>query len=184
MFVAKLVEAHGVAYDDFTPLNDTQSGAVDQLADGAAAAAFLGGAVPTASITQASSSMDLRFVPFDPEVRQQLIETYPFFHAATIPAGTYRNQDEAFEGLNVGSMHLITSAGVDEELIYQVTKTLFEQRAAVVERHPAGKAIQPGNIVRNTGTPFHPGAERYYREIGIWPADEALADDAEAGTEG
>ena len=45
MFVGKLVEAHGVTYDDFTPLNDTQSGAVDQLADGSAAAAFLGGAV-------------------------------------------------------------------------------------------------------------------------------------------
>ena len=173
MFVGKLVEAHGVTYDDFTPLNDTQSGAVDQLADGSAAAAFLGGAVPTASITQASTSMDLRFVPFDPEIKQQLIDTYPFFHPATIPAGTYRNQDEAFEGLNVGSMHLITSADVDEDVIYQVTKTLFEQRTAVVERHPAGKAIQPGNIVRNTGTPFHPGAERYYREIGIWPEAQA-----------
>lgn len=186
MFVSKLVEAHGVSYGDFTPLNDTQSGAVDQLSDGSAAAAFLGGAVPTASITQASTSMDLRFVPFDPEVRQQLIDTYPFFHPATIPAGTYRNQDEAYEGLNVGSMHLITGADVDEELVYQVTKTLYEQRAAVVERHPAGKAIQPGNVVRNTGTPFHPGAERYYREIGIWPEeaeagsedDEAAADDA------
>ncbi|MDA8019099.1 MAG: TAXI family TRAP transporter solute-binding subunit [Thermoanaerobaculia bacterium] len=174
MFVGKLVEAHGVTYEDFTPLNDTQSGAVDQLADGSAAAAFLGGAVPTASITQASTSMDVRFVPFDPEIKQSLIETYPFFHPATIPSGTYRNQDQSFEGMNVGSMHLITSASVDDDVIYQVTKTLYEQRAAVVERHPAGKAIQPGNVVRDTGTPFHPGAERFYREIGIWP--EAAAD--------
>lgn len=183
MFVGKLVEAHGVSYSDFTPLNDTQSGAVDQLSDGSAAAAFLGGAVPTASITQASTSMDLRFVPFDPDVKKSLIETYPFFHPATIPAGTYRNQDEAYEGLNVGSMHLITSAAVDEEVVYQVTKTLYENRAAVVERHPAGKAIQPGNVVRNTGTPFHPGAERYYREIGIWPADTP-ADSAADGDQG
>lgn len=174
MFVGKIVEAHGLTYDDFTPLNATQSGAVDQLSDGAAAASFLGGAVPTASITQASTSMDLRFVPFGDEAKATLIETYPFFEPATIPAGTYRNQDEAFEGLNVGSMHLITSADVSEETIYQVTKTLYENRAAVVERHPAGKAIQPKNVVKETGTPFHPGAERYYREIGIWP-DESEA---------
>lgn len=192
MFVSKLVEAHGVSYGDFTALNDTQSGAVDQLSDGAAAAAFLGGAVPTASITQAASSMDLYFIPFDPEVRQQLIDTYPFFHPATIPAGTYRNQDQAYEGLNVGSMHLITSTDADEELVYRVTKTLYEQRAAVVERHPAGRSIQPANVVRNTGTPFHPGAERYYREIGIWPepastdegtdADASDAAEADAGS--
>lgn len=184
MFVQPLVEAHGVSYDDFTPLNATQAAAVDYLADGSAAAAFLGGAVPTASISQASASMDLFFVPFEPEIRQQLIEQYPFFFPATIPAGTYRNQDEDFEGLNVGSMHLITSASVDEEVVYQMTKLIYEQRADVVERHPAGKAIQPANVVRDTGTPFHPGAERYYREIGIWPGADAAgegADEAPAG---
>lgn len=178
MFVGPVLEAHGIVYDDFTPLNATQAGAVDLLSDGSAVAAFLGGAVPTASITQASSSMDLRFLPFVPEVKAGLIEKYPFFQAATIPAGTYRNQDEAFEGMNVGSMHLITSAKVDEETVYQMTKLIYENRAAVVERHPAGKAIQPTVVVRDTGTPFHPGAERYYREIGIWPGVETAAETA------
>ncbi|MEM1179431.1 MAG: TAXI family TRAP transporter solute-binding subunit [Acidobacteriota bacterium] len=179
MFVQPLVEAHGVTYDDFTSINATQSGAVDLLADGSAAAAFLGGAVPTASISQASASMDLHFVPFEPETRQQLIEQYPFFFPATIPAGTYRGQDEDFAGLNVGSMHLITSAAADEEVVYEMTKLIYERRADVVERHPAGKAIAPGNVVRDTGTPFHPGAERFYREIGIWP--EAAAEDPSEG---
>ena len=182
MFVQPLVEAHGVTYDDFTPLNATQAAAVDYLADGSAAAAFLGGAVPTASISQASASMDLVFVPFEPEIRQQLIEQYPFFFPATIPANTYRNQEEDFAGLNVGSMHLITSATVDEEVVYQMTKLIYEQRADVVERHPAGNAIKPGNVVRDTGTPFHPGAERYYREIGIWP-DAAAEEAGDAPTE-
>ena len=65
MFVGPLVAAHGLTYDDFTPLNATQTGAVDLLADRSVAAAFLGGAVPTASITQASSSMDIFLVPYD-----------------------------------------------------------------------------------------------------------------------
>jgi len=167
-FVQPLLAAHGLTYDDFTPLNATQTGAVDMLADGSAAAVFIGGAVPTASITQAAASQDIYFVPFDPEVREKLIADYPFFRPATIPANTYRGQTEPFEGMDVGSMHLITSAGADEELIYNVTRTLWENRAAVVEKHAAGRAINESNVVRETGTEFHPGAIRFYREIGIW----------------
>ncbi|MCL4849012.1 MAG: TAXI family TRAP transporter solute-binding subunit [Acidobacteria bacterium] len=168
-FVQPILAAHGVSYADFTPLNATQSAAVDMLADGSAAAVFLGGAIPTASITQAASSQDLVFVPFDEQARARLAADYSFFAPATIPAGTYRGQDADFHGLDVGSMHLITSEAQDEDLVYEVTKLLYEQRQQVVEKHPAGRAINPTNVVRDTGTPFHPGAIRYYREIGIWP---------------
>ena len=168
-FVRPLLEAHGVTYEDFTPLNATQTGAIDLIADGSAAAVFVGGAVPTASITQASASQDIHFIPFEPGVRDRLIEDYLFFRAATIPADTYRGQTEPFEGLDVGSMHLITSTAADEELVYNVTKRLYENRASVVEKHAAGRAINPNNVVRDTGTEFHPGAIRFYREIGIWP---------------
>ncbi|MCP3956260.1 MAG: TAXI family TRAP transporter solute-binding subunit [bacterium] len=185
MFVGPLVAAHGLTYDDFTPLNATQTGAVDLLSDGSAVAAFLGGAVPTASISQAASSMDLRLVPYGDDAKQSLVADYPFFAPATIPAGTYRGQEADYVGLNVGSMQLITGAAVDEELVYQLTRTIYENRANVVERHPAGKAIQPGNVVRDTGTPFHPGAIRYYKEIGIWPEEEAGAGESTAeGDEG
>jgi TRAP transporter TAXI family solute receptor len=170
-FVQPILEAHGVSYDDFELLNGTQAAAVGFLADGSAAAAFLGGAVPTSSITQAATSQDIHFVPFEDEAVEELVEIYPFFDRATIPAGTYRNQDEEFRGMNVGSMHLITSAGQDEELVYQVTRTIWENRERVVEKHPAGRAIQERVVVRDTGTEFHPGAIRFYREIGIWPED-------------
>jgi TRAP transporter TAXI family solute receptor len=167
-FVRPLLSAHGLTYDDFTPVNATQAGAVDLLTDESVAAAFIGGAVPTASITQAAAVQDIVLVPFDEEARQRLIADYLFFRPATIPAGTYRGVDADFEGLDVGSMHLITSADQDEELVYQATKTLYENREAVVQRHAAGRAINPGNVVRNTGTEFHPGAVRFYQEIGIW----------------
>lgn len=168
-FLRPLLEAHGVTYDDFTPLNATQAGAVDMLADGSAAAVFLGGAVPTASITQASSSGNVYFVPYDAAVVDRLTSTYLFFSPAVIPAGTYSGQDQDFQGLDVGSMHLITTADADEQLIYDVTRTLYENREKVVAKHAAGRAINPRNVVRDTGTEFHPGAIRYYREIGIWP---------------
>ncbi len=177
-FVGPILAAHGASYDDFTLLNGPQSAAVDMLSDGAAAAAFLGGAVPTASIVQASSSMDLHFVPFTAEAKAALLADYPFYAPATIPAGTYRGQEEDYEGLNVGSMHLITAAAVDEDTVYAVTKAIYENADAVVERHPAGKAIQPRVVIRDTGTEFHPGAVRFYKEIGIWPDEEGEGEEA------
>ena len=168
-FLRPILQAHGITYDDFTPLHNTQAGAVDMLADGSAAAAFLGGAVPTASITQASASQDIHFIPFDAAARDALFERYPFFAPAKIPADTYRDQREEYAGMNVGNMHLITRASLDEDTVYAFTKALYENRAEVVKKHPAGRAINPKNIVRDTGTPFHPGAIRYFKEIGIWP---------------
>ncbi len=169
MFVRPVVEEHGVTWDSFTQLNATQSGAVDLLGDGAADAAFLGGAVPTGSITQATSTFDVRFISFDESARLRLIDKYPFFHEAVVPAGTYQGLDADFTCLNVGSMHLITAANQDEELIYQVTKTIWENRAEITAKHPAGKAINEKNAARTTGTEYHPGAVRFYEEAGIWP---------------
>ena len=103
------------------------------------------------------------------EVLGFAFEEYPFFRAATIPGGTYPGQDEPYEGLDVGSMHLIVAADQDEELVYRLTRTLYANREALAEKHPAGRAVNPTNAVRDTGTPFHPGAIRYYTEIGIWP---------------
>ena len=168
-FVGPLLEAHGVTYDDFSPLNATQQAAVDMLTDGSADATFLGGAVPTASITQAAASMEITFIPFGEEERQRLIGDYTFFRPATIPADTYRGQAEPFEGLDVGSMHLITAADAPDDLVYNATKLLYENQPLVVEKHAAGRAINPNNVVRDTGTEFHPGAIRFYREAGIWP---------------
>ena len=171
-FVRPLLAAHGLTYDDMTVLHSGQTGAVDMLADGSAAAAFLGGAIPTASITQASAGREIHFIPFDEAQLVELTETYLFFNPATIPAGTYRRQDADFNGLDVGSMHLITSTAADADLIYRVTKAIYEAREGIVKKHAAGRAINPKNVVRDTGTEFHPGAIRYYREIGIWPTAE------------
>ena len=167
-FLKPILAAHGITYDDFTPINSTYIGAVDLLADGSAAAAFVGGAIPTPAATQASTSQDIFFIPFEETAKQSLFEDYPFFNAVTIPPNTYKGQTEPFASMNVGAMHLITAENADENIVYEFTKTLYTHRAEVVKRHGAGKAINPKNVVKDTGTSFHSGAIRFYREIGIW----------------
>lgn len=174
MFVGPVLQGHGLTYADFSPLNNTQSGAVDLLADGNADAAFLGGAVPTGSITQACSSHEIVFIPFDSAARTKLVADYDFFQPFTISKDKYSDLKEDFEGLNVGSMHLIASAGMDDEVAYQLTKTIWENRADIAGKHPAGRAINEKNAARYTGTEFHPGAVRFYKEVGIWPETEMV----------
>lgn len=176
-FLKPLLAANGVKWDEITPLYNTQSAAVDMLSDGAAAAAFLGGAVPTASITQAATSMDVQFIPFDPKATEELINAYPFFQRQIVKPDTYKGQTEPLDAMDVGSMHFITSTDQNEDLVYRVTKTLWEKRDVVVSSHAAGKAINPKNVIRDTGIPFHPGAIRFYKEIGIWPGSEAKTDE-------
>ena len=184
MFVGPILEEHGVTLDDIDDRNAPQGPAVDMLGDGSADAAFLGGAMPAAAISQACASFETLFIPFDPEVRKRLIDKYPFFHPITVPGDTYQGHEEAFEGLNVGSMHVITSASVDEERVYQLTKTIWENRADIAAKHGAGKAINEKNAARYTGTEFHPGAIRFYKEAGIWPETEGSSETAaETGAE-
>lgn len=181
-FVKPLLKAHGLTFDDIEEVYGSQQSAVDYLSDGSVAAAFLGGGVPTASITSAAATMDILLVPYGDQEKVNLTKEYPFFHEATIPAKTYSGQDEAFQGLNVGSAHLIVAANADEDFVYQVTKIIYENRDKISEKHKAGNAITPENVVRNVGTEFHPGAIKYYKEAGIWPDSDASKSDQPAET--
>lgn len=168
-FLKPILAEHGVTYEDFSPLNAKYSAAADLLADGSAAAAFMGGAIPTPAITQVSTTQDITFVPFEVSAKKALFEKYPFFNPITIPVDAYEKVlTEPFDTMNVGSMHIITAANADEDTVYHFTKTLYTHRAEVVKAHKAGKAINEKNAVKDVGTPFHPGAIRFYREIGIW----------------
>ena len=169
-FLNPVLGAHGVTYKDFSSLNTTYFGAADMLKDGSADAAFMGGAIPIPAVEQASSTLDIFFIPFETTAIDSLVKEYPFFDKRTVPAKEYeRILTEPFDSLNVGSMHLITAESVDEETVYNFTKTVYNNRAEVVKAHKAGRAINEKNVVINVGTPFHPGAIRFYKEIGIWP---------------
>lgn len=169
-FLKPLFEAHGLSYDDMTVLNGNYFEAGDMISDGKADAAFMGGAIPIPAVTQLCSTQDVVFIKLDDDASERL-SVYPFYFPVPVNADAYSDLNEDLTGLNVGNMQLITHESVSEDVVYNFTKLLFQHRAEVAEKHPAGKALNSENAVRNTGVPFHPGAIKFYKEEGIWPGD-------------
>lgn len=168
-FVAPILEEHGMSLNDLDVKYMPQNEAMSALGDGTVDAAFLGGSIPTTSITQACTEMNVHFIPYDDAARQKLIEKYSFFEDyRDLTSADYSDIKEPLHALNVGSMHLITSDTADEETIYQITKTLYENMEDLRKAHASLRELTDDMLVRNTGLEFHPGAIRFYKEKGIW----------------
>jgi TRAP transporter TAXI family solute receptor len=85
---------------------------------------------------------------------------------AVIPAGTYDGQTADVPTAAVGNF-FVTHDGVSEETVYQMTKLLFENLTTLEASHNAAASIKVENALNGMPIPLHPGAERYYREIGL-----------------
>ena len=96
-----------------------------------------------------------------------MTEKYGFFAASDIPEGTYEGV-ETVTTVAVGAQWF-TSANQDEELIYNITKALWneESRKLLDVGHAKGKTITPDTALNGVGVPLHAGSERFYREVGL-----------------
>jgi len=83
-----------------------------------------------------------------------------------IPAGTYDGQSEDVATIAI-SNYLITHEEVAEDVVYAMTKSMFENLDQLVAAHAAAKGIELDNAVKGMAVPVHPGAEKYYKEVGV-----------------
>ncbi len=90
----------------------------------------------------------------------------PAYQPATIPAGTYEGQTKDVQAIAIQNF-LVTHEGVSTDTVYRITKAMWEHLDTLVAAHSAGKAIRKENALKGMAVPLHPGAEKYYREIGL-----------------
>lgn len=166
---AKLIlEAYGLSEDDISAEYLKPDQAADRMRDGAMDAFFFVGGYPAGAIAELASQHDVKLIPITGAEAEKLLGEYTFFAADNFPAGTYEGQDGEVPTISVGAQ-FVTSADQPEELVYEITKALYNDNTQKLfaAGHAKGKLITLDSATDGAGIPFHPGAEKYYREAGM-----------------
>ncbi len=161
-----LLEAHGMAREDVSEDYSSFSQSADKLRDGNLDASLITAGIPTASITELANGHDITVVPLSGDEIAALQEVQPYYASVTLPAGTYRGIDEDVETLAVRAIWA-THADLDDDLAYAMVKALYENTETLAQVHVMGGQISLETALESVSVPLHPGAERFYREMGM-----------------
>ena len=159
--------AAGLVYpDDIRAEYISFSDSVELLGNGQIDGAWIMSGIPAAAVSQALSS-GCRLIDIDDATIERLKADHPWYVTYTIGAGTYPNQKEDIQTTAI-KMVLFCSADLDDETVYMLTKTLWENIGDLGQAQGNLKGLTPQEAVRDiAGLPLHDGAKRYYTEIGV-----------------
>ena len=128
---------------------------------------------PMPAIQKAETTEPITFISLSPEQIDAIRKVMPEFSPSKIAAGTYRGLDKDYVTFGVYNF-AVGRADLPDDLVYQLVKAVFENQPRLVKASSTARDTIPQNAEKDTFLPFHPGAVRYYREIGI-TIPEALA---------
>lgn len=169
--VLQMLEKWGITRDniDEAELNNSQS--AERLADGQIDAYFYAAGWPVSAMVQLATTKGMELHSFSDEDLAIINETIPSYIPSTIPAGVYEGVDYDVRTPAVSAL-LVVSSDLSEELVYGITKALWNDNTRMLldNGHAKGKQITPDTAldgVIGLGVPLHPGAERFYKEAGL-----------------
>ncbi len=163
-----ILAAYGLKDADLKPEYIKPNQAGDKMKDGALDAFFFVGGAPAGAIAElASAGAGIELVAIDGPQADAIRKTDTFFSADLIADGVYKGVG-ATRTLAVGAQW-VTSDKADANTVYEITKALYGDAAQkmLASGHAKGKFITKENAVKGAGIPFHPGAERFYKEVGL-----------------
>ncbi len=162
-----LLPAYGVRLNQLKPLEVDPGEAIAMLTRGELDAFFLVAGFPAASVADLAEQGLIDLVALSGRRAEAALKRHRFFGTELIPAGTYKDIPET-PTLSIGAQWVVNDTA-DTELIYQITKALWrpENRALLDAGHAKGQQIQLGTALTGISIPLHPGAEKYYREVGV-----------------
>jgi len=162
-----ILEANGLSEKDVQAEALKGNAATDALRNGKVDAIFVVAGYPTGALVELASSVSIKLIPIDGAGAKKLTDKHGFFSQSSIPEGTYEGV-KSTSTVAVGAQWF-TSAKEDDDLIYNITKALWnsESRKLMDVGHSKGKTITPDTAWAGVGVPLHPGAERFYKEAGL-----------------
>jgi TRAP transporter TAXI family solute receptor len=161
-----LLESVGMTYDDLASaqrLNFNET--ADALRDNDIDAGIWSVGPPTSSIMNLAATRNIRLIPVTEEQVAAAREIEPIFAPYTLPAGIYDGVAEDTGTVGIPNVWFVSDE-MDEELAYAITKMIYERHADLVAIHPAANDTTVEFTMASSPVPLHPGAIRYYEEIG------------------
>lgn len=154
--------------------NLASSGICDALKDGTIDAGFGVTGVPASWMLDLETSKDIKIIPLSEDEINTVLTEQPYWSSGVIPGGVYKNHDEDIPCITFGNFFM-ANKDLDEDLVYNLVKATFENKAEIekVDKNAAG--IDVANFGFLT-MPLHPGAQRYYEEIGVEIPDNLKID--------
>jgi TRAP transporter TAXI family solute receptor len=160
-----MLKAAGLTYQDLGKVEYLPFGeSVDLMKNRQLDATLQSAGLGVASIKDLSNSVPITLVTIPAEIVQATGD--PTYVNLVVPANTYGGQTEDVVTAATGNA-LVTSADVDEETVYKITKAFWENLDAMVAAHATAKQIKLDQSATKSAAPLHPGAARYYKEKGL-----------------
>jgi len=165
---ARLVlEAAGLSECDLTPSYRRLAQSAEALRRGDIDALILVAGYPVPAVADLASLVKVRLLPLPAGFARALHAKYPFFAGGAIPGATYPGIDKETQSVAVTALWIVR-AETPDDLVYAITAALWQpaSRRILDGGHPAGRDIVLANALTGFDLPLHPGAARYYRQLG------------------
>lgn len=156
-----ILEAAGIKYSDLGKVEYLPFGeSVDLMKNRQLDATLQSAGLGVSSIRDLANSVEITVVEVPNAIINKVGAPYV---SATIPAGTYQGQEKDVQTAAVVN-YLVTRSDLSDDLVYQMTKALFEGLPDLIAAHSAAKSIKLEEAAKHSPIPLHPGAEKYYKE--------------------
>jgi hypothetical protein len=159
----QLLDVYGMQKEDVKANYLSFSESAEQFKDKHIEAFIVTAGIPNSAIMDISTQNQIRLLNIAPDMVDKLAARYPFLSAAKVPANTYKGLAEEVNTVAVNAV-LIVSSQMKEDVVYQLTKALFENQKDLAAAHAKGAELSLPAAVKGVSIPFHPGAVKYYKE--------------------
>jgi len=156
----------GIKYADFKVYRLSFAENATQMKDGIIDVGIWSVAPPTSSIIDLATTHDIRFIPFSKEEVAKVEKAYPYYSEWVIPKNTYKGQTEDVLTIAVWNS-VVCNKDLPDDLVYKITKAIFENKKMLVDTHKIAEFTTAKASATKSPIPVHPGALKYYKEIGV-----------------
>lgn len=161
----QLLDIYGMKKEDVRAQYLSFSESAEQFKDKHIDAFIVTAGIPNAAIVDVAVMQNIRILSFPDDKVSQLTKKYPFLSSVVVPANTYKNQTAEVKTVAVAAV-LIVNSEIKGDIVYNLTKALFENQTELALAHAKGKELNIKTAVSGVSIPFHPGSVRYYKEKG------------------